>query len=100
MSTQAVDDWGKALDQFEQRLAGFRAVLDTDSQATVTGMWPEPHLIGVPLPAEHVERARSLMAEAKEVEGQMVSRREELPPLRPVGAHHRRTPVSSFVTEL
>ena len=97
---QAVDGWTEALDQFEQRLVGFRSTLEDGSRSVVTGMWPEAHMIGVPLPAEHAERARSLMAEAKQLEGRMITRRDELGPPRPAGQYHRKSPVSSFVTEL
>lgn len=94
------DAWALALDQFEERLAGFRSALEEGSRSTVGGMWPAPEIIGVPLPQQHAERARSLMAKAKELEGQIVARKDELGPPRPAFQNHRKTPVSSFVTEL
>jgi hypothetical protein len=92
--------WTEALDQFEERLGGFRAALENDSPSAVTGMWPDAELIGVPLPAELAERAQDLMTEAKKLEGQIVTRQQELGPPRPPARQRRKTPVSSFITEL
>ncbi len=88
--------WVEALDEFERRLAGFRAVLRPDGEPP-DGVWPPPDLIGQPLPPDLAERARDLLAAARVVEGELVARRTELPAPHRAPVRHRRRPVSSTV---
>ncbi|MGI9597403.1 MAG: hypothetical protein ACR2QK_14665 [Acidimicrobiales bacterium] len=96
--TGTTGDWSAALDQFEQRLVEFRSVLDDGRPAT--GLWPPPDLVDVPFPPEQADRARTLLALARELEGELVAKRDALPAPRPAGKTRRTTPHSSFLTEL
>lgn len=93
-----MSDWSAALDQFEARLDQFRSVLGDDGRPA-KGLWPPADLIGVPLPPELADRARSLLEKANELEGELVARRAELPARRPA-VRHRRRPLSTVYTEL
>lgn len=86
--------WVEALDQFERRLAQFRAVLEPGGEPP-TGIWPPPDLVGRPLPPELADRARSLLERSKAIEAELVARRTELPPPHRAPVRHRRRPVSS-----
>ncbi len=88
--------WQEALDDFERRLAEFRSVLEPDGQPP-EGMWPPADLIGTPLPAELTDRVRSLLDQAKNIEGELRRRQTELPAPQRGGMRHRRRPVSSTV---
>ena len=91
-------DWSTALDQFEARLEEFRSVLGDDGRPA-KGLWPPPDLIGVPLPPELAERAQTLLDRARELEGQLVARRAELPARRQTVRHRRRSTPTVY-TEL
>jgi hypothetical protein len=73
----ADDPWLVALDDFEQRLAGFRQVLDHDKEP-IPGDWPPPTVTGRQLPAALVPRARALLAAAGDLENQIKVRQETL----------------------
>ncbi|MEL6980984.1 MAG: hypothetical protein AAFO29_01025 [Actinomycetota bacterium] len=88
--------WTEALDQFEQRLDGFRDVLRPDGEPPA-GLWPPTSLIGQQLPPELAERARDLLDRARVVEAELVARRTELPPPQRAPVRHRRRPVSSTI---
>lgn len=91
-------DWSAALDDFERRLTQFRSVLSDGKPAD--GLWPPAELIDVPMPAHHAQRAKNLLAAAKQLEGELTAKRDALPAPRPAGRNHRTTPHSSFLTEL
>ncbi|MEM7324494.1 MAG: hypothetical protein AAF531_15500 [Actinomycetota bacterium] len=91
--------WADALDDFEQRLDAFRTVLD-DGEAP-SGLWPPRDVIDVPLPPELADRARALMTRAKELEGELIARRDSLPTPRPATRNHRVPPAfSTFSRDL
>lgn len=92
-------DWGVALDLFESGLAGYRRLLAEDDAATPP-MWPPAELIGVPIPDDQVDRARRLLAEARELEGRLQAKRAALPAARSGGPNRRVTPQASFLTDL
>ncbi|MGB5757913.1 MAG: hypothetical protein WBM50_13435 [Acidimicrobiales bacterium] len=91
--------WQLALDQFEQRLDDFRSVLTEDGQPA-SGLWPPASVIDVPLPAEHADRARSLLERARMLEGELVARRDQLPRPRANRASRRTRPYSSVLADL
>ncbi len=91
-------NWSAALDEFERRLTQFRSVLNDGRPAD--GLWPPAELIDVPLPPQHAERARTLLAKARQLEGELVAKRDALPPPRAGNRNRRTTPHSSFLTEL
>ncbi len=88
--------WVTALDEFERRLAEFRAVLEPDG-VPPAGIWPPPDLVGRPLPPELADRARQLLDRSAAIEAELVARRTELPPPHRAPIRHRRRPVSSTV---
>ena len=89
--------WVEALDDFERRLDGFRSVLQPGGEPP-PGLWPPADLVGRPFPAELADRARALLDRAREVEGQLVARRTELPAPQRAPVRHRRRPVSSTIS--
>lgn len=93
--------WAAALDQFERRMHEFAAVLDGDGRPP-SELWPPAHLIDIPLPAEHADRARSLLEQARAVEGRLTERRDQLPTPGPATRHHHRPtrPHYSFQADL
>ncbi|MEM7274177.1 MAG: hypothetical protein AAF547_13920 [Actinomycetota bacterium] len=91
--------WSVALDDFEHRLDQFHAVLDEGTPPA--GLWPPADVIGVPLPPELADRARALLERARQVEGELLRRRAELPTPRQSAVRRRRTPAfSSFSADL
>ncbi len=86
--------WVAALDEFEQRLDGFNRVLAEQSEPP-PGLWPPSEVLGRPLPPELADRARALLDRARLVEGELVTRRTELPPPQRAPVRHRRRPVAS-----
>lgn len=85
--------WSTALDDFERRLNQFHSVLDRG--VAPDGLWPPAEILNVPLPAELAERARTLITKAREIEGQIVARRDSLPTPRPAAQTRRVTPAFS-----
>lgn len=90
--------WSSALDQFEARLEQFRSVLAEKGQPA-KGVWPPADIVGVPLPPELADRARKLLEQARDLEGQLVARRSELPAKRNA-VRHRKRPASTIYAEL
>jgi hypothetical protein len=92
-------DWAVALDRFEAGLATYEQILAGDEVATPP-LWPPPDLIGVPIPADQVERARAALAAARSLEGRIAAKQQELPIGRTAGPSRRVTPSPSFLAEL
>ena len=64
-----MSDWAAALDEFEQRIAAQRAALDLGDAPDLGAFVPRQEL--GPLPPSLEARARSLLAESRDVEAEL-----------------------------
>jgi hypothetical protein len=91
--------WAAALDDFEGRLDAQRAALDAGTAGDLSPFEP-PIGLG-PLPAALADRARDLLAQARDLEQELadnvVALGQDLAVVRKVGASTAESPVARFV---